>query len=98
LNHPDLPKITELQGVQNFKPQFPVVASNQFLLNSKMVKKFQKFLINSLTQHRKFSGPFLLEIYRVCMKSMVIVFDHPVRNFSDRIFFFTPLKMGAQGG
>jgi len=30
------------------------------------------FLINFLTQHRKFAGRFLLPVYRVCMKIMVI--------------------------
>jgi len=57
------------------------------------------FLINSLTQHRKFAGLFLLAVYRVCMKSMMIdCFGHPARNFSDRIFCSTRLERGAQDG
>jgi len=40
------------------------------------------FLINSLTQHRKFAGSFLFPVYRVCKISMVVhYFCHPVRNF-----------------
>jgi len=30
------------------------------------------FLVNFLSQHRKFAGPSLLPVYRVCMKIMVI--------------------------
>jgi len=57
------------------------------------------FLINSLTQHRKFAGPFLLPVYRVCKESVVVhYFCHPVRNFWDRIFYFTPLERGIPNG
>jgi len=57
-------------------------------MHSKTVKvttKLQEpkmFLINSLIQNRKFAGPFLLSVYRVCKKSMVLhYFCHPVHNF-----------------
>jgi len=45
------------------------------------------FLINVLTQHCKFTEPFWLPVYRVCMKRMVVqVFWSPCTQFSSQIF------------
>jgi len=40
--------------------------------NKKNSMGSKMFLIDSLTQHRKFAVPFLLPVCRVCMKIMVI--------------------------
>jgi len=54
------------------------------------------FLINSLIQHRKFAGPFLLPVYRMCKKIMLVHYVcHNLRNFRDIIFYSTPLERGA---
>jgi len=49
---------------------------------TKNLQETKMFLINSLTKHRKFAGPFLPLVYRV-WKNIIVVhyFWHPVRNF-----------------